>query len=80
MYTISQIDLKFQMIINTTFSFHGPPKSTQIGIFGTKIYVPSGNPVTNKIKEKRQKQFPERLFVCLEGSHPCHKFEMLRIT
>jgi hypothetical protein len=29
------------------FQFPGPPKFTQIGFFGLKIYKPSGNPVSD---------------------------------
>jgi hypothetical protein len=37
-----------------TFTFKGPPKFTQIGIFGLKIHIPSGNPVVTllSIEEK----------------------------
>jgi hypothetical protein len=30
--------------IYQTLLFQGPPKITQIGIFGSKIHIPSGNP------------------------------------
>jgi hypothetical protein len=35
-------------IIYQPFQFQGPPKFTQIVIFGLKIYIPSGNPALDR--------------------------------
>jgi hypothetical protein len=38
---------KYASEIYQHFQFQGPSNSTQVGIFGMKLYVASGNPVSN---------------------------------
>jgi hypothetical protein len=40
---------KLKDIEKEHFLFQGPPEYTQIGIFGMKIFVPSGNPALRGI-------------------------------
>jgi hypothetical protein len=42
--------------------FQGPPTFTKIGIFGLKIFIPSGNPARNWRKEGEKKSTDELLF------------------
>jgi hypothetical protein len=45
---VYQMDIKYiEWPYGHYFPFQGPPKFTKIGIFGSKIYVPSGNPGLN---------------------------------
>jgi hypothetical protein len=52
----STIHIPKGLKIYQQFPFQGPPKTIQIGIFGFKIFIPSGNPAQSLSTKNRGRQ------------------------